>query len=48
MGNYDQRKQEQERRLQDMLERIDTLSLKLSPPGPSSAAGSVTCAYTAQ
>ncbi|TKS85946.1 Nephrocystin-1 [Collichthys lucidus] len=39
VGNYDQRKQEQERRLQDMLERIDTLSLKLSPPGPSSAAG---------
>lgn len=43
MGNYDQRKQEEERRLQDMLERINTLSLELSPPGPSTTAGSVTC-----
>ncbi|XP_036980006.1 nephrocystin-1 isoform X2 [Acanthopagrus latus] len=41
VGNYDQRKQEEERRLQDMLERINTLSLELSPPGPSTTAGDV-------
>ncbi|KAG8000265.1 Nephrocystin-1 [Nibea albiflora] len=35
VGNYDQRKQEEERRLQNMLERINTLYLELSPPGPS-------------
>uniref|UniRef100_A0A3B4YE76 Nephronophthisis 1 n=1 Tax=Seriola lalandi dorsalis TaxID=1841481 RepID=A0A3B4YE76_SERLL len=43
VGNYDQRKQEEERRLQNFLERLNTLSLELSPPGPSTAAGSVTC-----
>uniref|UniRef100_A0AAQ5YSC6 SH3 domain-containing protein n=1 Tax=Amphiprion ocellaris TaxID=80972 RepID=A0AAQ5YSC6_AMPOC len=37
VGNYDQRKQEEERRLQNMLERLNSLSLELSPPGPSSA-----------
>uniref|UniRef100_A0A4W6EZD7 Nephronophthisis 1 n=1 Tax=Lates calcarifer TaxID=8187 RepID=A0A4W6EZD7_LATCA len=35
VGNYDQRKQEEERRLQNILERLNTLSLELSPPGPS-------------
>ncbi|KAK2824540.1 hypothetical protein Q5P01_021715 [Channa striata] len=41
VGNYDQRKQEEERRLQNILDRLNSLSLKLSPPGPSSAAGNV-------
>ncbi|XP_059215720.1 nephrocystin-1 isoform X2 [Centropristis striata] len=41
VGNYDQRKQEEERRLQNILERVNTLSLELSPPGPSTAAGGV-------
>ncbi|XP_051815805.1 nephrocystin-1 [Acanthochromis polyacanthus] len=41
VGNYDQRKQEEERRLQSILERLNSLSLELSPPGPSSAAGNV-------
>uniref|UniRef100_UPI0037E78EC8 nephrocystin-1 n=1 Tax=Semicossyphus pulcher TaxID=241346 RepID=UPI0037E78EC8 len=41
VGNYDQRKQEEERRLHNLLERINTLSLELSPPGPSTAAGDV-------
>ncbi|KAI4813026.1 hypothetical protein KUCAC02_024380 [Chaenocephalus aceratus] len=39
VGNYNQRKQEEERRLQDILERVTTLSLELSPAGPSTAAG---------
>ncbi|XP_071370301.1 nephrocystin-1, partial [Centroberyx affinis] len=38
VGNYDQRKQEEERRLQGLMERLSSLSLELSPPGPSSAA----------
>lgn len=41
VGNYDQRKQEEGRRLQNVLEQLNTLYLELSPPGPSSAAGSV-------
>ncbi|XP_026209478.1 nephrocystin-1 isoform X2 [Anabas testudineus] len=41
VGNYDRRKQEEERRLQTILERLNTLSLKLSPPGPSAATGDV-------
>lgn len=41
VGNYDLRKQEEERRLHNVLERLNTLFLELSPPGPSSAAGSV-------
>lgn len=41
VGNYDQRKQEEERRLESVLERLNALFLELSPPGPSSAAGSV-------
>ncbi|XP_054483029.1 nephrocystin-1-like, partial [Anoplopoma fimbria] len=41
VGNYDQRKQEEETRLQNILERLNTLYLELSPPGPSSAAGDV-------
>ncbi|XP_053189594.1 nephrocystin-1 [Scomber japonicus] len=41
VGNYEQRKLEEERRLQSILESLDTLSLKLSPPGPSTAAGDV-------
>ncbi|XP_042358303.1 nephrocystin-1 [Plectropomus leopardus] len=41
VGNYDQRKQEEERRLQNILELVNTLSLELSPPGPSTAAGDV-------
>lgn len=40
MGNYDQRKQEEERRLQEILERLNDLFLDLSPPGPSRQAGS--------
>ncbi|XP_069000392.1 nephrocystin-1 isoform X2 [Embiotoca jacksoni] len=39
VGNYDQRKQEEENRLQNVLERLKTLSLELSPPGPSNRAG---------
>ncbi|XP_056148020.1 nephrocystin-1 isoform X2 [Lampris incognitus] len=39
VGNYDQRKQEEERRLQGLMEKLNILSLELSPPGPSSAAG---------
>ncbi|XP_067466719.1 nephrocystin-1 isoform X2 [Thunnus thynnus] len=39
VGNYDQRKLEEERRLQNILESLNTLSLELSPPGPSTAAG---------
>lgn len=38
VGNYDQRKLEEERRLQNILERLVTLSLELSPPGPSTQA----------
>lgn len=41
VGNYDQRKQEEETRLQIVLERLNALIVELSPPGPSSAAGSV-------
>ncbi|KAM4607413.1 nephrocystin-1 [Polymixia lowei] len=37
VGNYDQRKREEERRLQVIIERLTSLSLELSPPGPSSA-----------
>lgn len=48
MGNYDQRKQEEERRLQNILERVNTLSLELSPPGPSTAAGSVARVFAAK
>uniref|UniRef100_A0A3Q2E1A9 Nephronophthisis 1 n=1 Tax=Cyprinodon variegatus TaxID=28743 RepID=A0A3Q2E1A9_CYPVA len=36
VGNYDQRKLEEEVRLQNVLKRLVTLSLKLSPPGPNS------------
>ncbi|XP_062256922.1 nephrocystin-1 isoform X1 [Platichthys flesus] len=39
VGNYAQRKQEEETRLQNELQRLDSLSLQLSPPGPSTAAG---------
>ncbi|XP_041865417.1 nephrocystin-1 [Melanotaenia boesemani] len=35
VGNYDQRKQEEEKRLQNILERLNTLAVMLSPPGPS-------------
>ncbi|XP_061821996.1 nephrocystin-1 isoform X2 [Nerophis lumbriciformis] len=35
VGNYDQRKLEEEGRLQNILEQIDDLSQNLSPPGPS-------------
>uniref|UniRef100_A0A3Q1FZK0 Uncharacterized protein n=1 Tax=Acanthochromis polyacanthus TaxID=80966 RepID=A0A3Q1FZK0_9TELE len=48
VGNYDQRKQEEERRLQSILERLNSLSLELSPPGPSSAAGSVSSVLVAK
>ncbi|PWA14060.1 hypothetical protein CCH79_00015795 [Gambusia affinis] len=41
VGNYDQRKLEEERRLQNILERLVTLSLELSPPGPSTQAANV-------
>ncbi|XP_071336157.1 nephrocystin-1 isoform X2 [Trachinotus anak] len=46
VGNYDQRKQDEERRLQNILERLNTLSLELSPPGPSTAAGDVSKEYS--
>lgn len=46
VGNYDQRKQEEERRLQNILECLNKLSLELSPPGPSTIARSVTCVFT--
>ncbi|KAM8859340.1 nephrocystin-1 isoform 2-T2 [Spinachia spinachia] len=39
VGNYEQRKQEEESRLQSILKRVNGLCLELSPPGPSSAAG---------
>ncbi|XP_037321154.2 nephrocystin-1 [Pungitius pungitius] len=39
VGNYEQRKQAEETRLEDILKRVNGLSLELSPPGPSSAAG---------
>ncbi|XP_038151645.1 nephrocystin-1 [Cyprinodon tularosa] len=42
VGNYDQRKLEEEVRLQNVLKRLVTLSLKLSPPGPSSEVGKAT------
>ncbi|XP_061915506.1 nephrocystin-1 isoform X2 [Entelurus aequoreus] len=35
VGNYEQRKLEEEGRLQNILEQIDDLSQNLSPPGPS-------------
>ncbi|XP_078788629.1 nephrocystin-1 isoform X2 [Oryzias latipes] len=41
VGNYDQRKQEEERRLQKIVERLNDLSLDLSPPGPSRDTGDV-------
>ncbi|XP_029962009.1 nephrocystin-1 isoform X2 [Salarias fasciatus] len=41
VGNYDQRKQEEETRLQSILECLNNLSLELSPPGPSTTAGDV-------
>ena len=47
VGNYAQRKQDEETRLQDVLERLNSLSLQLSPPGPSTAAGSVPGVLTA-
>lgn len=37
VGNYEQRKQEQVAKLQDILKRLDTVFLELSPPGQSSA-----------
>lgn len=48
MGNYDQRKQEEERRVQNIVERLKTLSLELSPPGPSTEAGLVKCVLIAK
>ncbi|KAM9803748.1 LOW QUALITY PROTEIN: nephrocystin-1 [Neosynchiropus ocellatus] len=39
VGSYDQRKQEQEKRLRDICEILTNLSLELSPPGPSKTAG---------
>lgn len=48
MGNYDQRKQEEERRVQNIMERLKTLSLELSPPGPSTEAGLVKCVLSAK
>ncbi|XP_013889255.1 nephrocystin-1 [Austrofundulus limnaeus] len=38
---YDRKKQAEERRLKKMLERLNTLSLELSPPGPSAAADNI-------
>ncbi|XP_061546021.1 nephrocystin-1 isoform X2 [Phycodurus eques] len=35
VGNYDQRKLEEERRLHNVLEQLNKLSGELSPPGPS-------------
>ncbi|KAM8852252.1 nephrocystin-1 [Synchiropus picturatus] len=39
VGSYDQRKQEQEKRLRHMCEILKHLSVELSPPGPSKATG---------
>ncbi|XP_061601048.1 nephrocystin-1 isoform X2 [Cololabis saira] len=39
--NYDQRKQEEERRLENILERLNKLSMELSPPGPSTGLGEI-------
>uniref|UniRef100_A0A3B3ZG06 SH3 domain-containing protein n=1 Tax=Periophthalmus magnuspinnatus TaxID=409849 RepID=A0A3B3ZG06_9GOBI len=36
VGNYDQRKQEEVTKLQNILKLLETLFLELSPPGPSS------------
>ncbi|KAK7902108.1 hypothetical protein WMY93_018877 [Mugilogobius chulae] len=36
VGNYDQRKQEEATKLQNILKLLETLFLELSPPGPSS------------
>uniref|UniRef100_A0A3P8UK60 Nephronophthisis 1 n=1 Tax=Cynoglossus semilaevis TaxID=244447 RepID=A0A3P8UK60_CYNSE len=41
VGNYEQRKQEEEKRLQNILDRLNTLSLELSPPGPSTDASNI-------
>ncbi|KAL6102256.1 uncharacterized protein ACO6RY_17337 [Pungitius sinensis] len=35
VGNYEQRKQVEETRLEDILKRVNGLSLELSPPGPA-------------
>ncbi|CAN9499587.1 unnamed protein product [Ophioblennius macclurei] len=39
VGNYDQRKQQEETRLRGIVERLNHLSLELSPAGPSSGTG---------
>lgn len=35
MGNYDQRKLEEQGRLHNVLEQLNKVSVRLSPPGPS-------------
>ncbi|CAL1577920.1 unnamed protein product [Knipowitschia caucasica] len=42
VGNYDQRKQEEATKLQNILKHLETLFLELSPPGPSSILNDVT------
>ncbi|XP_076016379.1 nephrocystin-1 [Genypterus blacodes] len=39
VGSYDQRKEEEEKRLKSILECLNTLFMQLSPPGPSTSAG---------
>ncbi|KAM9364988.1 nephrocystin-1 [Pholidichthys leucotaenia] len=41
VGSYHQRKQEEERRVENVLEVLNRLSMELSPPGPSTAEGNV-------
>ncbi|KAF7220260.1 nephrocystin-1 isoform X1 [Nothobranchius furzeri] len=41
VGSYDQRKQEEEKRLKNILERLNKLFMEISPPGPSSEIESV-------
>ncbi|XP_055083431.1 nephrocystin-1 isoform X1 [Periophthalmus magnuspinnatus] len=42
VGNYDQRKQEEVTKLQNILKLLETLFLELSPPGPSSTTEDIT------
>ncbi|XP_020776810.2 nephrocystin-1 [Boleophthalmus pectinirostris] len=42
VGNYEQRKQEEVTKLQNILKHLETLFLELSPPGPSSTKDEIT------
>ncbi|KAJ0067014.1 hypothetical protein NL108_006246, partial [Boleophthalmus pectinirostris] len=45
VGNYEQRKQEEVTKLQNILKHLETLFLELSPPGPSSTKESALSAH---